>query len=146
MKLKDLTQDVEIICKNANERQSAIRVLTELNVPYAFDPTELEPFDEYPHIWVQASSREWWECASQGYLKCQIEVPAADFIASNTIPDHSTPVRMLAAILILIALFVAWVIAINRKAAKTDKIRSADMEKIRHMDSSELSDYLNLKK
>ena len=53
---------------------------------------------------------------------------------------------MLAAILILIALFVAWVIAINRKAAKTDKIRSADMEKIRHMDSSELSDYLNLKK
>ena len=92
MKLKDLTQDVEIICKNANERQSAIRVLTELNVPYAFDPTELEPFEEYPHIWVQASSRAWWECASQGDLKCQIEVPAADFIASNPIPDHSTPV------------------------------------------------------
>ena len=53
---------------------------------------------------------------------------------------------MLAAILILIALFVAWIVALIIRTARLERKQRKDLEAIRHMDSSELSDYLNLKK
>jgi len=50
------------------------------------------------------------------------------------------------AIFALIALAVLWLVAITRKATRQDRKQQQDLDKIRHMDSAELTELLNGKK
>lgn len=47
------------------------------------------------------------------------------------------------AIAVLLTAFLAWLMAINRRAAQYDRKQQQDLDKIRHMDSAELSDIIN---
>lgn len=50
------------------------------------------------------------------------------------------------AIAVLLTAFLAWLMAINRRAAQYDRKQQQDLDKIRHMDSAELTELLNGKK
>lgn len=50
------------------------------------------------------------------------------------------------AIFTLIGLAVLWLVAITRKATRQDRKQQQDLDKIRHMDSAELTELLNGKK
>ena len=50
------------------------------------------------------------------------------------------------AIAVLITLFIAWIFATIRRASCYDRKQQQDLDKIRHMDSAELSELLNGKK
>jgi hypothetical protein len=86
-KISELTRDTQILCETDEQRTAVFKLCEQSGKKY--DCEILEPFIEYPNVWVSVSYNEFWECSPQPIIAAPYDtLPATDFLPLSHFTDN----------------------------------------------------------